>query len=202
MKKLWLLLLISFPLLSIAQSSFKKSVKEHRKTYKADFLKEAHSPFYNKKADLKYIRFYRPKKKYRVECTFTLTPDAESFDMATYSGKVKKYRKYGVLEFTLKGKKHQLAVYQSMLLIKMEGYRDYLFLPFKDLTNDRKTYGGGRYINLKTSDIKEGKLTLDFNKNYNPYCAFSDGYNCPIPPKENHLNIAIKAGERKFAKQY
>lgn len=202
MKNTFLLLSICLlPILAYTQS-FKKTVKAHRKAYKEDFLKETRSPFYDKKADLKYLRFYRPKKKYQVACTFTATPDAESFDMATYSGMVKKYRKYGTLTFTLKGQEYQLAVYQNMMLMKIDGYRDYLFLPFKDLTNDRKTYGGGRYINLKTGDIKEGKLLLDFNKNYNPYCAFSDGYNCPIPPTENHLPIAIKAGEKKFAKAH
>jgi len=202
MKNVFFLLLIALPLSTFAQGSFKKAVKAHRKAYKSDFLKEQHSPFYDKKADLKYLRFYRPKKKYQVTCTFTATPDAGSFDMATYSGKIKKYRKYGVLTFKLQGKEHQLAVYQNMMLMKMDGHRDHLFLPFKDLTNDRKTYGGGRYINLKIGDIKDGKLILDFNKNYNPYCAFSDGYNCPIPPAENHLSIAIKAGEKKFAKPH
>jgi uncharacterized protein (DUF1684 family) len=198
LKRLLLLLLICFPIAAITQS-LKKEVKEHRKEYKADFLKEERSPFYNKKEELKLLRFFKPKKKYRVACTFTLTPESETFDMATYSGMLKKYRKYGTLEFTIKGQTHQLAVYQSLMLIKMDGYRDYLFLPFKDLTNDKSTYGGGRYINLKIGDIKDGKVTLDFNKNYNPYCAFSGGYNCPIPPKENHLGIAIKAGEKKFA---
>jgi uncharacterized protein len=200
LKKLILLLIVCLPLISIAQKSFKKSVKDHRKEYKQDFLKEERSPFYNKKGDLKYLRFFKPKKKYLVNCNFTLTPDSETFDMATYSGMLKKYRQYGTLEFTFDGQTHQLAVYQSMMLLKMDGYRDYLFLPFKDLTNGESTYGGGRYINLKTGDIKDGKIKLDFNKNYNPYCAFSEGYNCPIPPKENHLTIAIKAGEKKFAK--
>ncbi len=188
------------PITLFAQGSFKKQIKKHRADYKADFLKEERSPFYNKKDDLKYLRFFRPRKKYQVLCTFTPTPKAEPFDMATYSGIVKRYRKYGTLEFEIKGKKHQLAIYQSMFLMKMEKYKNSLFLPFKDLTNGESTYGGGRYINLKTSDIKDGKLLLDFNKNYNPYCAFSDGYNCPVPPGENHLNIAIKAGEKNFAK--
>jgi len=202
MKKILFLLIVLFPILGTAQGSLKKEIKKHRKEYKADFLKEARSPFYDKKADLKYIRFFRPKKKYRVECTFTATPKSEPFDMATYSGMVKKFRKYGIVEFEINGEKHTLAVYQNMLLMKMGANRDHLFLPFKDLTNTKKTYGGGRYIDLKTGDIKDGKLTLDFNKNYNPYCAFKGGYNCPIPPKENHLKTAIKAGEKKFAKKH
>ncbi len=202
MKNIFLFFILCLPFLGFAQKSYKKSIREHRKEYKSDFLKSERSPFYNKKADLKFIRFFRPKKRYKVEATFEATPDEKVFEMATYSGMVKPYRKYGVLKFKLNGKEQQLAVYQSMKMINVPGYKNYLFLPFKDLTNDRKTYGGGRYINLKSSEIKDGKMMLDFNKNYNPYCAFSDGYNCPIPPGENHLEVAIKAGERKFAKAH
>ena len=69
---------------------------------------------------------------------------------------------------------------------------DHLFLPFTDNTNGVETYGGGRYIDLK---IPAGNtINIDFNKAYNPYCAYSDKYSCPIPPPENHLDIEIKAG--------
>jgi uncharacterized protein (DUF1684 family) len=178
------------------------SIKQHRTSYKADFLKEERSPFYGREKALDSLRFYKPNPKYRVDAEFTPTPDAKPFEMATYSGEVQPYRKFGEVTFKLKGKIQQLAIYQSLRLVKIPGYKDYLFLPFKDLSNGESTYGGGRYINLKMGDIKEGKLTLDFNKNYNPYCAFADGYNCPIPPAENHLDIAIKAGEKSFAGEH
>lgn len=188
--------------LSTAQSqSWKKEVKNYRENYKADFLKEAHSPFYGKEAELKYLQFYKAKKKYRVECSFERTPKAASFDMATYSGKTKKFTKYGTLTFQLNGKELQLAVYQNQMLRKMEKYKDYLFIPFKDLTNGETTYGGGRYFDIKIGDIKNDKLILDFNKCYNPYCAFSGGYNCPVPPSENHLEVAVEAGEKMFGKR-
>ena len=84
----------------------------------------------------------------------------------------------------------------------MTEYQDYLFLPFKDLSNGNQTYGGGRYLDFRQGDIHEKAgeswLILDFNKCYNPYCAFSDGYNCPVPPQENHLPMAVDAGERQF----
>lgn len=174
------------------------SIEEHRNEYKADFLKEERSPFYGKEDQLELLSFYKPQPKYKVEANFTLTPDSEPFEMATYSGEVQPYRKYGVATFKLHGNIHQLSIYQSLRLIRMPGYRDYLFLPFKDFTNGETTYGGGRYINLRLKDIQDEKVVLDFNKNYNPYCAFSDGYSCPIPPAENHLNIAVEAGERDF----
>jgi hypothetical protein len=79
-------------------------------------------------------------------------------------------------------------------------YKNYLFIPFTDVTNGTDTYEGGRYIDISTSDIRDNKLTLDFNKAYNPYCCYTNGYNCPIPPKENELTIAVNAGEMKYTK--
>jgi uncharacterized protein (DUF1684 family) len=77
-----------------------------------------------------------------------------------------------------------------------------LFLPFQDETNGDDTYGGGRYMDLKITDIRDNRITLDFNKCYNPWCAYSDGYNCPVPPKSNHLPIEVKAGEKMFKGAY
>jgi hypothetical protein len=73
---------------------------------------------------------------------------------------------------------------------------EYLFCPFKDLTNGVDTYGAGRYLDFTLSDINNP--ILDFNYAYNPYCAYNAGYSCPIPPYENHLKIAITAGEKKW----
>jgi uncharacterized protein (DUF1684 family) len=88
-----------------------------------------------------------------------------------------------------------------MALFRQPQYKDYLFLPFKDETNGFETYGGGRYMDVRISTLKDGKIILNFNKAYNPYCAYGDGFNCPIPPLENHLNFSIKAGERDFKAQ-
>ncbi|MFK8104086.1 MAG: DUF1684 domain-containing protein [Saprospiraceae bacterium] len=195
------LLMTTVFLFGQSRKAFKKSIKAHRKAYMEDFLKEERSPIKNKK-DLKYLKFYKAKRAYQVTASFERTPQASSFDMATYSGVTKKYVKYGIASFELNGKTYQLAIYQSTFLRKMEKYKDHLFLPFKDWTNGEKTYGGGRYIDLKMSDIQDGKVVLDFNKCYNPWCAFSDGYSCPIPPQENHLEVAIKAGEKNYGKKH
>ncbi len=177
--------------------SYKKSICEHRKEYKEGF-KEEGSPI--KPEDIRYLRFFKPDEDYRVTATFTHTPDEEPFDMVTSSGKMKKYVKYGELSFEIKGEAHTLEVYQSIRLRAMPQYKDYLFIPFKDTTNGTTTYGAGRYLDIEIPDIQNGKLVLDFNKTYNPYCAFSDGYNCPRPPAANHLKIAIEAGEKNYAK--
>lgn len=202
MRQLLLLLLSVCCFLTASADSnpkgYKKAIKKHRKEYKAAFLKD-HGPL--EKQDLKYLDFYEADATYRIKAAFERTPDSKPFEMLTSSGVKKQYVQYGVLSFTLDGQDLFLNVYQSLKLRKMPQYRDYLFLPFKDATNDKETYGGGRYIDLKMGAIKEGKVSIDFNKAYNPYCAFKGGYACPIPPKANHLDVQILAGEKKFLKK-
>jgi uncharacterized protein len=71
-----------------------------------------------------------------------------------------------------------------------------LFLPFKDLTTNKETYGSGRYMDLDMSMIKKQQIEIDFNRCYHPYCAYNHTYTCPVPPAENLVNVAVKAGEK------
>ena len=189
------LLFLGFQLM--AQDAYTTDILIHREAYKNDFLKNERSPLHSEK-ELANIHFFAPDESYRVKAKFTRTPDAKAFDLATYSGITKPYIQYGWLNFSLNGQTHKLAIYQSLNLRVMPQYRDYLFLPFKDITNGESTYGGGRYLDFKVTDIQNGELIIDFNKAYNPWCAYADGYNCPIPPKENHLAIPVKAGEQNY----
>ena len=202
MKKIISLAIFIFPVLLSAQEKkvgYADRIARHREEYKADFLKNQRSPLREK--DLPYLRFYEPDEKYRVVCTFELTPDEKPFELSTYSGQTIPYRKYGVLTFELDGKKQKLPVYQSLRLLDHPLYKEYLFLPFRDPTNGADTYGGGRYIDLKLSQVQQDTIILDFNKAYNPWCAYSDGYSCPAPPPENHLDVPILAGEKMYAKK-
>nr|WP_305050744.1 DUF1684 domain-containing protein [Elizabethkingia bruuniana] len=93
----------------------------------------------------------------------------------------------------MEGQQYSLKVYQSQDLIKKPSFKDHLFLPFRDATNEKETYGGGRYIDLRIP--KKDHLIIDFNKAYNPYCAYNAfDYNCPIVPIENKLPVEIRAG--------
>lgn len=152
--------------------------------------------------DLENVKFFDLKEQYKLNGAFTLTPDTEIFQMATYSGKQKPYRKYGFIKFDLDGQIHELAIYQSQKHLTHPVYKEFLFLPFKDLTNDDTTYGGGRYLDIKLSEIVNEHVLIDFNKVYNPWCAYSAGFNCPVPPIENHLEISIDAGERNYQGKY
>lgn len=120
--------------------------------------------------------------------------------MPTHSGKDKKYKQYGIITFSLHDTVSVLHIYQSIDLIKNPKYKNYLFIPFTDATTYGETYGGGRYLDLSIDDIKGNELILDFNKCYNPYCAYAGGYSCPIPPRENELKVAIMAGEMQYGK--
>jgi uncharacterized protein len=150
--------------------------------------------------DRKYIHFYDVDKKYRVVASFAKISDSKGFVMNTSSGMQKKYFYYGLCTFRLHDSVLHLYIYQSASLMQQPKYKAYLFVPFGDSTSGFESYGGGRYLDLETTDIKNNKVVLDFNKAYNPYCAYTSGYNCPIPPKENILTVAVKAGEKNYGK--
>ncbi|RFZ83466.1 DUF1684 domain-containing protein [Mucilaginibacter terrenus] len=193
------LLFIFFAMLCINgfAQDHKTQIEEFRNKYKADFLSDARSPL--KKEDLALLRFYDADSTYRVTAQVEVLNNEALFMMPVFSGTQSEYVRYATLKFTLKGKPLQLTLYKSTALAKIPQYANYLFLPFTDDTNGAETYDGGRYIDLSTQDIKNNMLVLDFNKAYNPYCAFSSGYSCPKPPDENKLPLKIEAGEQKFA---
>lgn len=148
----------------------------------------------------KGLNYYPVDNDFRVTAKFTRTPSEKWFQMPTSSGKMKKYIKFGLLKFKLKGKPLTLSVYQMdpEVAAKFPAYADLLFIPFKDQTNRTETYGGGRYIDIQTP--KDKTVILDFNLAYNPNCAYGgEKWSCPIPPSENTLKAAIPAGEKRFA---
>ena len=151
--------------------------------------------------DKKYIIFFRINQQFCIKATFTRTLDSIGFIMKTANNGAQTYFVYGSIQFILNGQQQQMFLYQSRMSMQMPKYKNYLFLPFLDATSAEESYGGGRYIDVLTTDIKNNTIIIDFNKAYNPYCAYANGYKCPIPPKENILTIAIKAGEKMYGKQ-
>ena len=152
------------------------------------------------KDDKKYIHFYPVDESYCVTASFKKINDAKGFDMNTASGMRQKYFQFGLLTFKLHNSLLHLYIYQSAALMKQAKYKDYLFVPFGDATSGFESYGGGRYLDFTISEIKNNQLVIDFNKAYNPYCAYATGYNCPIPPEENLLTVPINAGEKNYEK--
>ncbi len=156
-------------------------------------LKEEDFPNY------KGLNYFEVDEKYRVTAKFEKTNDEKILLIPTSSGKSKTYVKYGILTFKLDGKQYNLNVYHSDKETReaYPEYKDLLFIPFKDLTNGNESYGGGRYLYILDTDKTE--VILDLNLASNPSCAYgSDWFSCPIPPKDNHLKVEIKAGEKSY----
>lgn len=179
--------------------SYEEQIAQHRAHYKQEFVTEESSPL--TAADTAYLHFFDADEKYKVTAQVTITPDAPAFDMLTVSGKTKKYRQYALATFTINDTTCTLQILQSLKLIKQEKYKNSLFIPFTDATIYTLSYGGGRYIDLSSTDIKDNTIVIDFNKCYNPWCAYADGYSCPIPPPENILPVAIPVGEKMYGKE-
>jgi len=107
------------------------------------------------------------------------------------------YYKIGNILFRYKGKPYALAVFQNAKYVKDPAAANELFCPFTDGTTGKETYKSGRFLDLyRTPGSKD--IEIDFNKAYNPYCAYNHEYSCPIPPDENHLDFKVEAGEKTF----
>jgi len=147
--------------------------------------------------NFKGLDFFPIDKKYRVVAKFVKNEHPVVFEIPTTTTRKPKYIKYGDVYFKLNGQKCHLEVYQNQANLKNEKYKDYLFLPFNDYTNGFTSYGGGRYIDLHIPK-NTNQIVIDFNKAYNPYCAYSHRWSCPLIPSANNLKIEIKAGVKKF----
>ena len=144
------------------------------------------------------LDFFPPDTNYRLSAKFFRTSEAIPFMMPTTTDRKSKEVVYGIVYFSLNGKEHQLEVYQSKDLLDDLEYVDYLFLPFIDATNGEETYTGGRYIDLNIPE--SDTIIIDFNKAYNPYCAYNKKFSCPIVQKVNTLKTKILAGVKAFKK--
>ncbi|MEE1898411.1 DUF1684 domain-containing protein [Flavobacterium rakeshii] len=186
-------------LMAKAQECSKENAVAFQEKMNKEYANPDESPL--TKEDIKTFKsldFYPIDTDFCVEAKLVTTPNEKPFYMQTTTSRKPRYRKYGELHFTLKGKEVKLDVFQSMDMMKMEEYKDYLFLPFTDLTSGNGSYGGGRYVDLK---IPAGNtLTIDFNTAYNPYCAYNHSFSCPVPPEQNDILVEIKAGVKEYKK--
>lgn len=146
--------------------------------------------------DWAHLHHFEADSQWRLWARVEILADEEPFLMPTYAGTENPYKRYARLHFLIEGQPQTLTLYQSAN--QPDDNSTHLFLPFSDRTNGPVTYGGGRYLDLRISDIQDGFMWLDFNRAYNPYCAYSNGYRCPIPPAENHLKIPVSAGEKNY----
>ena len=165
------------------------------------FQKEQDDHYYNKetspltKKERKKFgghKFYPIDLNYRVLAHFKEFPVKDTIIMPTSAGTEKVYLRYGMLHFNIAGHHCHLVAYQSVKLMQIEEYKEHLFVPFRDATSGKTSYGGGRYLDINIP--KDGNVVLNFNLAYNPYCAYTNGWYCSIPPAENTLKVEVKAG--------
>ncbi len=136
------------------------------------------------------LRYYPPDPGYSIPAALRLADERPVFEMPTSTGKLRRMQRVGVLEFTLHGQPQSLGAFVE------EGTRriSQLFVPFADSTTGTETYFAGRYLDLHPTAT--GMYTIDFNRAYNPYCAYNEEYDCPFPPPSNRLELAVRAGEK------
>ena len=152
-----------------------------------------------KPKDLKNFQgldFFEFDSIYVVNAKIEETKESLPFKMKTTTDIPADVRKYADLFFQISDKEFELSVYENLEYEGVEGYENYLFLPFLDETNENETYGGGRYLDLFLNGTDS--IIIDFNKAYNPKCVYDENFSCPIVPRKNFLNTRIEAGVKNF----
>lgn len=177
----------------LSAQSHKRGIKVFQKKLNQSYADPSSSPLPPDKINgFAGLPFFPIDGHYRVTARFQKLPENSIYTFQTSDKRLRDYGRYALAVFSLDGQEYQLTLYKSTAKVITPGYENSLFLPFTDRSNGRETYGGGRYMDV---EIPEGDtIVLDFNRAYNPYCAYSDRYSCPIPPRENDLPIAIPVG--------
>ena len=170
------------------------AVLEERKQ-KDDFMKSSEeSPFGEDRNSFTGLKYFDPDVKYRVRAKLQSMESKKVVLLPTSSGNENQYLEYAWAEFELDDTKNKLLLLEVMAMGPTRGT---LFLAFADETSTKETYGSGRYLEVKKVP-GASTVELDFNKAYNPYCAYAEKYECPFPPRENILKVTIRAGEKNY----
>jgi uncharacterized protein (DUF1684 family) len=177
----------------VSNQSQSASVQQWRSDKDAMFKSSKDSPLLPEaRASFTALSYWPIDPAYRVPAGLTQDRSGPPviIQLDTSTGPKRRMQKVGTLGFTLKQSTYQLTAFADL----GAGDVNRLFVPFGDLTNKQETYGGGRYIELDRTPT--GLYDLDFNRAYHPFCVFNPNYECPVPPRENRLQVSIPAGER------
>ncbi len=166
------------------------ALDEFRAAKDAFYGASADSPLLpGQKRGFRGLNYYPESPTLVFEVRPELFADPELIDMQTSTGDSARYLRWARLSLASADERFELTVFR-------DPGSDSYFLPFQDSGRGKETYGAGRYVDAEPLD--DGRLRVDFNYAYNPYCAYNDGWSCPLPPAENRLNVAIEAGEKLF----
>jgi uncharacterized protein (DUF1684 family) len=172
------------------ESAYLDDIAAWRAAIDRDFREKPDPIPADKRDTLLPLRYYAPDISYSVPAILRVADERPVFEMPTSTGTIRRMERVGVLEFTLQGQPMTLGAFVEEGTRRIED----LFVPFADLTTGKETYPAGRYLDLQPTAT--GIYTIDFNRAYNPYCAYNDSYECPFPPPSNRLKVAIPAGEK------
>lgn len=176
------------------ETAYRAELKKEREEKDMYMRSADDSPFADSTAAYKGLNYFEPDMRFRIKAALTEIKDRKPVVLQTSDGKQQSYVEYAYAEFDFGGFHNKLLILESMDVGPLKGR---LFLAFGDETSAGETYGAGRYLDVaKVPGATE--ILLDFNKAYNPYCAYSEKFSCPLPPRENLLEIAVRAGEKNY----
>ena len=177
--------------------AYNDSINSIRNKKHIDFFDSTTSRFNKQERESFHgFRYFDPDIRSRVEAKFVVDTTIPVFGMKTNTSRTPTYRIYGYLDFVINDTNCRLTAFQNMDYKDDPEYDGSLFVPFTDLSNKADTYKAGRYIDIPIPVTD--RAFLDFNNAYNPYCAYSERWSCPLVPYENHLIVSIQAGEKKY----
>lgn len=171
---------------------------QDRKEKDQSYRTKGEAPFKSEKDRKRFdgIQFFEGDVRWIVPAYLAKVEEPDTLLFATSAGTVKSYLRYAELRLHFpEGQLDTLTAYRSQQWLEHPVYGKQLFVPFTDENSGERCYGGGRYLDI-TLEEENGWIEVDFNRAYNPYCAYSDGWFCPIPPRENHLGLPVDAGEQ------
>lgn len=182
-----------------SHDDYVKNLELMRKEKDYFFKEDPQSPIpHSLRHEFRGLDYFPPDPKYRVRAELIKDPNLQAIVLATSKGVPRDMVRYGVFEFEIDGARQRLAAYRSVPQPGHHHDQESLFVPFRDATSGKETYGAARYLDIE--EERGDDYAIDFNVAYNPYCAYSDDYVCPFPPRENWLSIPIRAGEKNFEK--
>jgi uncharacterized protein (DUF1684 family) len=176
------------------ETAYRAELKKEREERDMYMKSAEDSPFAESPESYTGLKYFEPDMRFRITAALTEIKDRKPVVLQTSDGKQQSYIEYAYAEFDFGGFHNKLLILESMDIGPLKGK---LFLAFGDETSANETYGAGRYLDIAKVPGATSVL-LDFNKAYNPYCAYSEKFSCPFPPPENLLEIAVRAGEKNY----
>jgi uncharacterized protein (DUF1684 family) len=177
-------------------SEWKEMIQNEREQKDIFFSSHYQSPIpFEDRQQFKGLDYYLPDPDFRFELELHEHEEKKVLKIEDTQGNEREFLRWGEFRFKIVDKVCTLQAYKG------NPHEERLFVPFRDETSGKETYGAGRYLDLdyEQHHTPQGKWILDFNKAYNPWCAYSDAYACPFVDPENWLKVAVRAGEKKYS---